>query len=88
MQSEWVRKAVGKSPLGRPRGRRESIQTVLKATGWQGVEFINLAEDTNMGRAAVNTVTYIRVLQKKNRKFLRYQWNCRFLKQDFAPAPW
>jgi hypothetical protein len=43
-----VGKPKGKSPLGRPRCRWvEGIRMDLKEIGWEGAEWIQLAQDTN-----------------------------------------
>jgi hypothetical protein len=48
-----VRKPKGKRPLGRPRHRWvDSIKMDLREIGWDGMDWIYLAQD----RALVNTV--------------------------------
>jgi hypothetical protein len=52
----------GKRPLGRPRCRLEdNVRTDLRETGWEGVDWINLAQDRYQRRALVNTVIKFRV---------------------------
>jgi hypothetical protein len=52
----------GKSPLGKPRRRWvDSINMDLKEKGWDGVDWIDMAEDRNQWRALVNTVLNLRV---------------------------
>jgi hypothetical protein len=53
-----VGKTEGKRPLGRPRRRwMDSIKMDLGEIGWDGVEWIDMAQD----RALVNTVMNLRV---------------------------
>jgi hypothetical protein len=57
-----VGKPKGNRPLGRPRRRREdNIRTDHREIGWEGLEWINLARDTDQWRAVVNTVMNLRV---------------------------
>jgi hypothetical protein len=50
-----VEKPEGREPLGRPRSRWEDcIKTCLKGTGWDGVDWIDLAQDLDSWRAVVN----------------------------------
>jgi len=52
-----ARKPEGKRPLGRPKRRREdNIRMDPKEIGWEGVDWIHLAQDRNKWRALVNTV--------------------------------
>jgi hypothetical protein len=52
----------GKRPLGRPRRRWvDNIKTYLRGIGWDGVDWIELAEDRDHWRALVNTVMNLRV---------------------------
>jgi hypothetical protein len=56
-------KPEGKRPLGRPRRRREDgIRMDLREIGWGSVDWIQLAQDRDRGRAVVNTVMNFRVL--------------------------
>jgi hypothetical protein len=58
-----VGKPEWKRPLGRPRRRRvDNVKMVLREIGWGGVDWINLAYDTDQWRALVNTVMNLRVL--------------------------
>jgi hypothetical protein len=51
----------GKRPLGRPRRRWvDKIKTNLVEIGWAGVDWIDVAQDRNKGRAPVNAVTNLR----------------------------
>jgi hypothetical protein len=44
-----VGKTAGKEPLGRPRHRWvDNIKALIKETGWEGVEWIYYAQDTDM----------------------------------------
>jgi len=56
-----VGKSEGKRPLGRPRRRCEDIRTDLRETGWEGVDWIHLAQDRDQLPAVVNTVMNIQV---------------------------
>ena len=54
-----VGKPEGKSPLGRPRRRREvNIKMDLQAVRW---DWIDVAQDRNRWRAPVNAVMNLRV---------------------------
>jgi hypothetical protein len=56
-----VGKPEGKRPLGRPRSRWEgNIRTVLKGTGWEGVDWIHLAQDRVQWRTLVDPVMNFR----------------------------
>jgi hypothetical protein len=53
-----VGKPEGKIPLGRPRrGWMDSIKMYVREIGWDGVDWIDMAED----RALVNLVLNLRV---------------------------
>jgi hypothetical protein len=57
-----VGKPEGKRPLGRPRRRWvDSIETDLTEIGWDGRDWIELAQDRDQWRALVNTVMNLRV---------------------------
>jgi hypothetical protein len=52
-----VGKPEGKRPLGRPRRRwADNIKMDLRAIGWDGMIWIELAQDRDQWRALVNTV--------------------------------
>jgi hypothetical protein len=52
----------GKRPLGRPRRRWvDNIKIDLREIGWDGVDWIDLAQDSDQWRALVNTVMNLRV---------------------------
>jgi hypothetical protein len=52
----------GKRPLGRPRRRWvDNIKMDLGEIGWDGVDWIELAQDRDQWRALVNTVMNLRV---------------------------
>jgi hypothetical protein len=52
-----VGKPEGKRPLGRPRRRWvDNIKVDLREIKWDGVDWVNLAEDWDRWRALVNTV--------------------------------
>jgi hypothetical protein len=49
-------------PLGRPRRRWvDNIKMDLREIGWDGVDWVDLAQDTDRWRALVNTVMNLRV---------------------------
>jgi hypothetical protein len=57
-----VGKPGGKRPLGRPRRRCvDSIKMDLREIGWDGMDWIDLAQDRDQWRALVNTVMNLRV---------------------------
>jgi hypothetical protein len=57
-----VGKPKGKRPLGRPRRRWvDNIIMDLGEIGWDGRDWIELAEDRDQWRALVNTVMNLRV---------------------------
>jgi hypothetical protein len=57
-----VGKPEGKKPLGRPRRRWvENIKMDLGEIGWDGGDWIELAQDRGQWRALVNTVMNLRV---------------------------
>jgi hypothetical protein len=57
-----VGKREGKGLLGRPRRRWvDNIKMCLKDIEWDGIEWIDLAEDRDQWRALVNTVINLRV---------------------------
>jgi hypothetical protein len=57
-----VGKLEGKRPLGRPRRRWvDNIRMDLGEVGWGDVDWIGLAQDSNMWRALVNSVLNLRV---------------------------
>jgi hypothetical protein len=57
-----VGKPEGKRPLGRPRRRwLDNIKKDLREIGWDGVDWIELAQDRDQWRALVNTVMNLRV---------------------------
>jgi hypothetical protein len=57
-----VRMPEGKRPLGRPRRRWvENIKMDLREIGWDGIDWIDLAQDRDQWRALVNAVMNRRV---------------------------
>jgi hypothetical protein len=58
----FVGKPDGKRPLGGPRRRWvDNIKMDLREVGWDGVDWIDMAEDRDQWRALVNTVLNFRV---------------------------
>jgi hypothetical protein len=57
-----VGKPEGKRPLGRPRRRwMDNIKMDLREIGWNGENWIDLAQDRDQWSALVNTVMNLRV---------------------------
>jgi hypothetical protein len=57
-----VGKPEGKRPLGRTRCRwDDNIKMVLREIGWNGMNWIDLAQDREQWRALVNTVMNLRL---------------------------
>jgi hypothetical protein len=55
-------KSEGKRPLGRPRFRWvDNIKINLRETGWDGMDWIDLAQDRDQWKALVNTAMNLRV---------------------------
>jgi hypothetical protein len=58
----FVRKPEGKRPLGRPRLMCvDNIKMDLREIGWDGIDWIDLAQDRDQWRALVDTVMNLRV---------------------------
>jgi hypothetical protein len=58
-----VGKSKGKIPLGRSRSRwMANIKVDLRKMGWDGMDWIELAQDRPQWRALVNMVMNLRVL--------------------------
>jgi hypothetical protein len=65
-----VGKPEGKRPLGRPRPRWvDNIKLDLREIRWDGMDWIDLAQDRDQWRDLVNTVMNLRVPQDAG-KFL------------------
>jgi hypothetical protein len=57
-----VGKPEGRRPLGRPRRRWEdNIKMDLREVGWEGTDWIDLAQDRDRWRSLVYTVMNLRV---------------------------
>jgi hypothetical protein len=57
-----VGKREGKRPLGRPIRRwGDSIKINLREIGWDGMDWIDLAQDRDQWRTLVNTAMNVRV---------------------------
>jgi hypothetical protein len=55
-------KEIGNRPLGRPRRRWvDNIKLDLREIGWDGMDWIELAQDRDQWRALVNTMKNLRV---------------------------
>jgi hypothetical protein len=55
-------KPEGKKPLGRPRRRWEkNIRMDLGEIEWEGVDWIDMAQDRDQWRTVVNTVMNLRI---------------------------
>jgi hypothetical protein len=60
-------KARRKRPLGRPRRRWEDWMRInLRETGWESVDWIQLAQDRDRWRTVVNTVMNLLVLAPRS----------------------
>jgi hypothetical protein len=58
----FVGKPEGKRPLGRPRRMWvDNIKIYLREIRWDGMDWIDLAQDRDQWRALVNTVMSLRV---------------------------
>jgi hypothetical protein len=54
-------KPEGKSPMGRPRCMWvDNIKIDLREMGWDGMDWIDVAQDTDQWRVFVNTVMNLR----------------------------
>jgi hypothetical protein len=57
-----LEKPEARRPLGRPRRKWvNNIKTKLRDTGWDGMEWIDLAQDSDKYGALVNTVPNLRI---------------------------
>jgi hypothetical protein len=57
-----VGKPGGNRPLGRPRRRWENnIKWILRETGWDSIDWTDLAQDRDQWSALVNTLMNLRV---------------------------
>jgi hypothetical protein len=57
-----VRKTEGKRPLGRTRRKlMDNIKMYLRAIGWGGMDWIDMAHDRDQWKALVNTVMNLRI---------------------------
>jgi hypothetical protein len=69
-------------PLGRPKSRWEdNINLYLKDIGWDGMDWMNLAEEMEKGQAVVHTVMNLQVVPYSVGNFLT---NCQLLKMGSA----
>ena len=59
---DLVGRPEGKRPLARPRRRwDDNIKMHLQEVGWEGMDWIDLAQDMDRWRALVNAVMNLRV---------------------------
>jgi hypothetical protein len=59
-----VGKSEGKRPLGSPRRRWvDNIKMDLREIGWDGVDWMDMAQDRDKWRALGNTLLNLRVLE-------------------------
>jgi hypothetical protein len=80
-----VGKPEGKRPLRRPRRRwADNIKINLGEIGWDGVDWINMAQNRDQRRALVNTVVEPSG-SIKCWEFLEWLDNWRLLKKVSAP---
>jgi hypothetical protein len=57
-----VGKTEGKRSLGRPRrGWMDNIKMDLREIGWDGMDWIDLAQDRDQWRASMDTIMNLRV---------------------------
>jgi hypothetical protein len=62
-EDELVGKPEGKKPVRKPRHRWvDNIKIDLREIGWDGMDWIDLAQDRDQWRALVNTAMNLRVL--------------------------
>jgi hypothetical protein len=79
-----VGKPEGKRPLGRPRRRWvDNIKMDHGEIGWDGVNWIDLAQDRDQWRAHVNMAINLRVPQNAGKFLSRCIWQ--LLKKGSAP---
>jgi transcription termination factor 2 len=58
-----VRKPGGRRPLGRPRRRWvDNIKMDLREIGWDGMDWVDLAQDKDQWRTLMNVVMNLQVL--------------------------
>jgi len=53
-------KPEGNRPLGPKHRWEDNIRLGLQEMGWEGVDWIHLAQDRDQWRTVVNTVMYLR----------------------------
>jgi hypothetical protein len=56
-----VRRPEGKRPLERPKRRWEDIKMHFQEVGWEGTDWIDVAQDRDKWRPLLNVVMNIRV---------------------------
>jgi len=61
----FSRKPEGERSLGRPKYRwKDGIIMYLREIGWEGVDWLHLAQDRDQWRSVVDTVMNLRVPQQ------------------------
>jgi hypothetical protein len=66
-----VGKYERKRPLGRPRHRWEdNTRMDLREVGWEGVDWMDVAQDRDQGRALVDTVMKLWVVPQNAGNFM------------------
>jgi hypothetical protein len=59
----WSERPEGKRPLGRPKHRwKDNIRMDLREVGWEGVDWIHLAQDKDQWQAFVTMIMNPRIL--------------------------
>jgi hypothetical protein len=56
----WCENLKSKRPVGRPRSRWEDMKIKLKETGCEGVDWIDLVQDTDKWRVLAKTAMNLR----------------------------
>jgi hypothetical protein len=68
-----VGKPEGRRPLGRPRRRWvDNIKMDLREIGWDGMDWIDLAQNRDQWKALVNTVMNLRVPYNAGKFLISY----------------
>jgi hypothetical protein len=82
----FVEKPEGKRPIGRPRRSWvDNIKMDLREIGWDGRNWIELAQDGDHWRALVNTVMFIFGFLNCCWEFSEWLHNLQLLRKGSAP---